>query len=464
MAEIYRLPFFPAGLPDETLHSRASRYHYLSGNLHDRYTLQDLFGSHTFAPTSNLPSHLLALCARLPRQMATSPDELIEEATLFPYFRPFLSKTQVNACRQAMLSNNAGDLKITMGVVASRIGGDNSFRYCQACVKADDHDHGIAYWHRVHQLPGVLVCPRHGEPLFELGHYWMKSHKHNLFLPSAPEVVSVSYPYQIHTKHIDYLTKIAVDSAALLVARQGMIERADLSTHYRDRAHKQGWLGPGERLRIDDVQQAATRCMELLPPLKCFRFVATGEQWILKLMRKHRSSMHPLKHLLLLTILQSDWASLGQSCGPLFVRTPKAPDRIRANEPTPRSNTEHPLWARKLRPKFIKNTKLDDVMTALATMNPLTSVAKDQGISLASIYRVLRRHPHLVQLRQEQFQKMRRDRFLGEFKNIPAKATQDYMWLYRNDLDWLRRTISTRVEPKKEPFTVIDWAARDDVL
>src|SRR3546814_9886066 len=81
----------------------------MSGNLHDRYSLQDLFGSHTFAPTSNLPSHLLALCARLPEQMACSPDELLEEATLFPYFRPFLTAGQANACRQAMFGVNRSE-------------------------------------------------------------------------------------------------------------------------------------------------------------------------------------------------------------------------------------------------------------------------------------------------------------------------------------------------------------------
>src|SRR3546814_4947319 len=97
MTKTSRLHFFPASLPDETLHSRVSRFHCMSGNLHDRYSLQDLFGSHTFAPTSNLPSHLLALCARLPEQMACSPDELLEEATLFPYFRPFLTAGQARS-------------------------------------------------------------------------------------------------------------------------------------------------------------------------------------------------------------------------------------------------------------------------------------------------------------------------------------------------------------------------------
>src|SRR3546814_673783 len=120
----------------------------MSGNLHDRYSLQDLFGSHTFAPTSNLPSHLLALCARLPEQMACSPDELLEEATLFPYFRPFLTAGQANACRQAMFGVNAGELKISMGMVASRIGGNNIFRYCQSCMRDDELNYGIAYWHR----------------------------------------------------------------------------------------------------------------------------------------------------------------------------------------------------------------------------------------------------------------------------------------------------------------------------
>lgn len=461
MTQTSRLHFFPASLPDETLHSRVSRFHCMSGNLHDRHSLQDLFGSHTFAPTSNLPSHLLALCARLPEQMACSPDELLEEATLFPYFRPFLTAGQANACRQAMFGVNAGELKISMGMVASRIGGNNIFRYCQSCMRDDELNYGIAYWHRTHQLPGNLICTCHCEPLLEVDHYWLQSYKHNLFLPTAPGIASASSPHQIRSSHVDYLTKIALASAHLLTARQQVIERAGLCGFYRDRAIAQGWVSPRGRLRVDDIRQAATRCAELIPDIKNFQFAATGEHWMLALVRKHRRSMHPLKHLVLLTLLQSDWASLSGFCSHFSVSKDTRPNRTPRQKHKSPSNSELMLPQNASRPKFLKGEKLEEAKLALATAEPLHKVSQAQGISISSVYRLLQRYPLVAQRRQEQLRELRRRRFVDELKDTSARMTQDYMWLYRNDCDWLQRTIAARSRPVREPITTVDWSTRD---
>lgn len=461
MDKTFRLHFFPAGLPDETLHSRVSRYHCMSGNLHDRHSLQDLFGSHTFAPTSNLPSHLLALCNRLPEQMACSPDELLEEATLFPYFRPFLTAGQVSVCRQAMFGVNAGELKISMGMVASRIGCSNTFRYCQSCMRDDEVNYGIAYWHRTHQLPGNFICAYHYEPLLEIDHYWLQSHKHNLFLPTAPEIASVSILHKISSSHVDYLTKIALASAYLLTAREQVIERADLCGFYRDRALAQGWISERGRVRVDDLRQVANRCAELIPDIKSFQFISTREHWILALVRKHRSSMHPLKHLVLLTLLQSDWANLSGFCRHFSASKDTRSNRTLDQKCKLPSNFEQMFSESSFRPKLLKGEKLKEAKFALATADPLHKVAQAQGISIASIYRLLRRYPQVAQKRQEQLREVRRRRFAEELKVTSARAAQDYMWLYRNDYDWLHRTIFAISRPVREPLTTVDWSKRD---
>jgi hypothetical protein len=35
------------------------------------------------------------------------------------------------------------------------------FRFCPLCLEEDTQKYGEAYWHRIHQTPGVLVCPIH---------------------------------------------------------------------------------------------------------------------------------------------------------------------------------------------------------------------------------------------------------------------------------------------------------------
>src|SRR5258707_529671 len=34
-------------------------------------------------------------------------------------------------------------------------------RRCPDCVKSDRQQYGEAYWHRLHQVPGVRICPIH---------------------------------------------------------------------------------------------------------------------------------------------------------------------------------------------------------------------------------------------------------------------------------------------------------------
>jgi len=36
---------------------------------------------------------------------------------------------------------------------------------CPKCVKEDQDTYGVSYWHREHQIPGVIWCNKHGSPL-----------------------------------------------------------------------------------------------------------------------------------------------------------------------------------------------------------------------------------------------------------------------------------------------------------
>lgn len=56
-------------------------------------------------------------------------------------------------------------------------GGRNSAFFCEACVEEDIHAVNELYWRREHQIPGLVYCRTHGEPL-------IKSHEYT----SSPEV------------------------------------------------------------------------------------------------------------------------------------------------------------------------------------------------------------------------------------------------------------------------------------
>lgn len=153
------LLFFPMSMPDEMLHSRITRYHFLSGNRTAAETFQDLFGSAPFS-VGLLPKQIEVLAARLPGDPESNLDELICANTMFPAYRPFLGVSQ------GVENAPAGSSLFGVARIPRREGAvHGKAKLCSTCVQQDLLETGYAYWHRSHHLPGVSVCWRHGEPL-----------------------------------------------------------------------------------------------------------------------------------------------------------------------------------------------------------------------------------------------------------------------------------------------------------
>ena len=178
------LHFFPTSFPDETLYSRMARYHRLSGHKCDRTSLLELIGRHTHVITSGLPSSLATLISNMPaEEEPPTVADVVESNTIFPCFRAFMPEDRRAKLLAAMSGESAAGLKMYLGLVASRLGAKNHLRLCRSCVAADEATTGQPYWHRVHQLPGVWICPNHDEPLFVLDSHIAHLKRLNLLLP-----------------------------------------------------------------------------------------------------------------------------------------------------------------------------------------------------------------------------------------------------------------------------------------
>lgn len=152
------LPFFPSSLPDETLLSRVSRYHLLSGNKTVPRTFDELFGKPPFPLEQIVPLGIEILAARLPGEQRDELKKLLLENTLLPLFLPYLAPTRP--------SNLAVDASELVSHVPRRVVGMHGEAHlCLNCVEDDQREHGVPYWHRSHQIPGVSVCWKHKTPL-----------------------------------------------------------------------------------------------------------------------------------------------------------------------------------------------------------------------------------------------------------------------------------------------------------
>lgn len=153
--------FLPRPLPDELLFSVFARFHARAGYTQTKSTAMDLFGHDV--RMGFFPSHLQDLLEHLPLGHRLSVHDLVLQHTFAPLFLPFLGKARRERLFEAIATGTTpGNLKSVTSLLGSwapdHAGG---LRLCPLCVADDRSQFGEAYWHRVHQFPGVEVCPHH---------------------------------------------------------------------------------------------------------------------------------------------------------------------------------------------------------------------------------------------------------------------------------------------------------------
>lgn len=143
----HKLHFFPASLPDETLLSRLSRFHLLSGGGEAEHTFQLLFGvyGNEVSFSGAVPIPLRRLANQIPGQAKKNLAELLALNTFVALVAPVLTSIDWNYPDPIF-----GEVNV-----------------CQHCASLDKSRYGFAYLHRAHQLPGVKACWVHGERLID---------------------------------------------------------------------------------------------------------------------------------------------------------------------------------------------------------------------------------------------------------------------------------------------------------
>ncbi|WP_454838514.1 TniQ family protein [Pseudomonas mohnii] len=155
------ISLFPASLPDETLYSRVSRYHFLVGNKSLYKTYDDLFGTTPFRLEAILPKQVNALVNRLPGDPQKALAAIISQNTLIPLYQPFLGRPDNATVAKSQPISSASRIP------RRAVDDHGEARLCLLCVESDAREHGVAYWRRSHQAPKVASCWKHGVDLLK---------------------------------------------------------------------------------------------------------------------------------------------------------------------------------------------------------------------------------------------------------------------------------------------------------
>lgn len=156
--------YFPMPYADEILYSIVARYHLFSGYFSVQHTYEDVF-EQPYGQNILFPYGIDRLLRKLPKELGIKPETFINNHTILPLLKPFLTKERSNNLFESMLNEQ----KIIGYVknLRTEYSVNKNLRFCIECAEEDEQLNGVAYWHRLHQIPGVFVCLKHNQFLCE---------------------------------------------------------------------------------------------------------------------------------------------------------------------------------------------------------------------------------------------------------------------------------------------------------
>ncbi|MFN6461027.1 MAG: TnsD family Tn7-like transposition protein [Nostoc sp. DedVER02] len=247
---------FPDPYPDELLYSICARFQDRVKYPNQISVGRELFGVIVTAPI-DFPTHLGYLVANLPPQYCYTVDQLIDNHTLIPFYTPFYPHERINSIRNDMAGSDNSSIHGRLGILSAEIKPAQWLRFCPLCGDQDSKKFGELYWHRVHQLPGVEVCPTH-LVFLETSSVRTRDRKRPQTFISAEQAIEKTSPrpLNISNLHDQILLKIAEDAAWLLNQKCLVANLQLLYERYRFLLGSQGLTSPSGKLRGSEFIKA----------------------------------------------------------------------------------------------------------------------------------------------------------------------------------------------------------------
>ena len=150
---------FPTIYPDELLYSQLARFYARSGYPGYTFAAEDLFQSKTVRPdieflNAYTPEALHLITHEKPIE------RIILEHTMFPYYARFIGHERRMKAFQSLVAMDAAYHNL-LPFPKSKEKVIRHLRYCPICAEHDRETYGETYWHRIHQMHGIRICPAH---------------------------------------------------------------------------------------------------------------------------------------------------------------------------------------------------------------------------------------------------------------------------------------------------------------
>lgn len=151
--------YFPQIYPDELVYSLFCRYYVHSGYNTHKAALDEILYKRHSNPSKEFLGHLNTATQKQIQEIYPIKN-LILEHTMFPQYGRFIT---LDRKKEAMyhLEFDYRDPH-QLFTILPREETDRYMKYCPLCANEDRQQYGETYWHRKHQIRGVMTCYKHG--------------------------------------------------------------------------------------------------------------------------------------------------------------------------------------------------------------------------------------------------------------------------------------------------------------
>jgi Tn7-like transposition protein D/TniQ len=312
------LQYFPEPYKDEILYSICARF---KEHLHlgGKFVSQMLFGYKKIDFCVHLPCYLGRLVSRIPIGNSITFHELITKHTMFPYHTRFLNETQRAIIRERMRLGIGGSTKNSLLKIHLPRIEKKFLMYCDSCSIDDRGIYGEAYWHRIHQAPGVFICPHHEKELFESTVKIYGDFSGNLYLCSLEQYLDESSENlpkcRVYAENsFGFLLRIARETLWLLSSKLGNSEISWLTNRYNSLLVLQGYTIPYMlRVKHSDLLRKAIykRLTKEIQSILGFsdNYIASCS-WLNKWLSLDQTVSYSFYHILMSFVLNSTLSSM----------------------------------------------------------------------------------------------------------------------------------------------------------
>ncbi|QFI38797.1 hypothetical protein FR932_13520 [Moritella marina ATCC 15381] len=469
---------FPDALPDETIFSWLCRYHLIAAHSSFRHYTLPMLGINGSRPTNEFPVFL----PQLSDLSGVSLNDLINHMRSLHYYEPFLLERDYKLAFEALKSGDSASLQSKLGMVANRIASGQYLKYCPLCVVSDCEKYGVAYWHKVHQLIGVLVCPVHNCHLNGLRRGSVK-----VLLPESNHDAQ-----ERGTTEESELSRLIADEFSEYPLN---LTISNINQQYMVQLRRLGLQTSTGRVRQKLLKSLLLDKLNLLPQLSpAFQRLAVQVQkgqYPECLFYRTQCNHQPLKHFLLIYVLFGSWLNfsrcISDSVVDLESKVPKQ-KRIVKREPqwskaiaclkqgeslrtladmfsttvsTLKIKAQQQGVDVNTRPSKVYENIERAIWRKLFVGEKTLSIATEFCLSVAAIEKVLTKHPELKLLRKRiwyfaDFTRHQKQIFnyVQANKNVTRNKIKlaraaSYIWLYKHEKEWLYQNIPTGIPRNK---------------